>query len=66
MKHKNVKLSPRLQRVWHAIASGKPGKQAAEELGLTYASFRTYTRELYLKLGVHSQVEAVNRLTGRP
>lgn len=65
MKHSTFNaLAPRLRSVVAAIATGRPAKQLAGELGISYASFCTYRKMAYAQLGVHSAVEAANAVTG--
>jgi DNA-binding NarL/FixJ family response regulator len=63
-KTQAVELSPRLREVLAGIASGRPHKQVADEMGLTYATFQTYRKRLYVSLGIHSEVEATRMAVG--
>lgn len=51
-------VSPRLRQVWLGIASGKPHKQVASEMGISDSSFATYRKILYKRIHAHSKVEA--------
>lgn len=64
-RRRSTALPPRLRRVVEAIATGRPAKQLAGELGLSYHSFDTYRKEAYAQLGIHSAVEAANLVNGR-
>lgn len=52
-------LTARQREVLVGIASGKAHKQVASALGITYQTLCTHRRELYRRLGIHSQTEAV-------
>lgn len=41
---------------------GRTPKEAAEELGVTIHTVRTYLKRLYIKLGVKSQAMLVRKL----
>lgn len=43
------------------IAAGKSYKEAAEQMGITLSTVQSYIRNLYRKLDVHSQLQAVSR-----
>lgn len=43
------------------IAAGKSYKEAAEQMGVTLSTVQSYIRNLYRKLDVHSQMQAVSR-----
>ena len=43
------------------IAAGKSYREAAEHMGVTLSTIQSYIRNLYRKLGAHSQVQAVSR-----
>jgi LuxR family maltose regulon positive regulatory protein len=43
------------------IAAGLSNKEIADELFLTVGTVKSYTHQLYGKLGVHRRTEAVDR-----
>lgn len=51
-------LSARQREVWALIAEGLPTKAIARRLGIAEGSVRIHTRELYLKIGVQSRLQA--------
>ena len=57
-------LTPQENRLLCALTQGATVKEAATTIGVTYASARTYLRRMYVKLGVHSRMEAVRRFLG--
>jgi DNA-binding NarL/FixJ family response regulator len=59
---KPIKLPPRLLKVVQGIATGKPHKQVAVDLGISYNTLRSYRQEAYKLLGVNSEIEAVNAI----
>lgn len=40
------------------IASGRPLRQVADEMGISIQTFTTHRREVYRKLNVHTAVQA--------
>lgn len=58
---KKAELSPRLQDVLSLLQEGKPRKEVAERLGISLHTVHGYARDLYRRLGVHSQAELVYR-----
>jgi DNA-binding NarL/FixJ family response regulator len=51
------RLAPRLRQLASLVANGRSDKEIALEMGITVASTRTYVRELYRQLAVHSRAE---------
>lgn len=56
------KLSHRELDAIKAIMDGTPVKAACEKLNIRFNTFRAYLKSAYKKLGVHSNIEAVNKL----
>jgi len=54
-------LSPREKEVLLLMVQGKSAKMIASHTGLTFATIRSYIKNIYDKLHVHSQTEAVSR-----
>ena len=54
-------LSPREQMVLDSLAKGSTYKQAADQLGISITTIRSYLRRIYEKLHVQSRSEAVAR-----
>jgi DNA-binding CsgD family transcriptional regulator len=57
-------LTPRERDVVGRLLSGASTRQIAENTGLTIATVNTYLKRIFAKLGVHSRVELVARVTG--
>jgi DNA-binding CsgD family transcriptional regulator len=57
-------LTPRERDVVGRLLSGASTRQIAESTGLTVATVNTYLKRIFAKLGVHSRVELVARVTG--
>ncbi|MBL9102733.1 MAG: response regulator transcription factor [Myxococcales bacterium] len=53
-------LPPRLARVAGLVIDGLTDKQIAQRIGLTFSTVRTYVRQIYRRLGVHSRVGLVH------
>ena len=53
-------LSKREKDVLRQVAMGHDSTRIAEELGISWNTVRTHTRNLYAKLGVHSRQEAAD------
>ncbi|HKI86764.1 MAG TPA: LuxR C-terminal-related transcriptional regulator [Thermoanaerobaculia bacterium] len=53
-------LSDRELEILRLLASGKSSREAANELGIKYATVRNHVQNILRKLGVHSRVEAVS------
>lgn len=52
-------LTTRQRQVLAGIASGRPHKQIADEMGISYQTFCTHRKDVYKRLGIHSETEAV-------
>jgi two-component system nitrate/nitrite response regulator NarL len=52
-------LTAREREVLQWLVDGKTGKQLAVHLGVAYSTARTHVQNVLMKLGVHSQLEAV-------
>ncbi|MFK7989005.1 MAG: helix-turn-helix transcriptional regulator [Sandaracinaceae bacterium] len=57
-------LTPRERDVVGRLLSGASTRQIAKSTGLTVATVNTYLKRIFAKLGVHSRVELVARITG--
>jgi DNA-binding CsgD family transcriptional regulator len=57
-------LTPRERDVVGRLLSGASTRQIADNTGLTVATVNTYLKRIFAKLGVHSRVELVARVTG--
>lgn len=57
---KEDKLTPRQREVMVLVASGYTQKEIGEELGIGSETVKRHLRDVYLKLGVHNKVEAIN------
>ncbi len=57
-------LTPRERDVVGRLLSGASTRQIAESTGRTDATVNTYLTRIFAKLGVHSRVELVARVTG--
>ncbi len=57
-------LTPRERDVVGRLLSGASTRQIAQSTGLTVATVNTYLKRIFAKLGVHSRVELVARVTG--
>jgi DNA-binding CsgD family transcriptional regulator len=55
------RLAPRERDVLRLMLRGLDNRQIAAELGLTYATVRSYARSLIKKLGARSRLQAVAR-----
>lgn len=55
-----IKLTAREQQILRLMSLGMDGRSIARELHLSQHTTRGYTKSLYRKLNVHSQLEAVN------
>lgn len=58
-RHPDYGLTPRELDVLRQMVQGKHDTAIAVELGVTTRSLRTYLRNIYDKLGVHSRVQAM-------
>lgn len=57
---KNIYLPPRLAKIAQLVISGCTDKQIAVHTGLSFSTVRTYVRQIYRRIGVHSRVELVH------
>ncbi|MFT4195854.1 MAG: LuxR C-terminal-related transcriptional regulator, partial [Ottowia sp.] len=57
-------LSLNEARLARLLATGRDLRSAAQELGITYASARTYRERVFDKTGVHRQAELVRLVLG--
>ena len=53
-------MPPRLAKIARLVVSGCTDKQIASQTGLSFSTVRTYVRQIYRRLDVHSRVELVN------
>jgi DNA-binding CsgD family transcriptional regulator len=53
-------LPPRLAKIARLVISGCTDKQIANRTGLSFSTVRTYVRQIYRRIGVHSRVELVH------
>lgn len=59
------KLSKREMEILETMASGKPHKEIADELGISPQTVRKHVFRIYEKLHVSNRVEAINKFYGR-
>jgi len=52
-------LTPREKEVLRRIAAGQHTRQMADEMNVAISTLRTYVKNVFTKLGVHSRLEAV-------
>jgi DNA-binding CsgD family transcriptional regulator len=57
-------LPPRLAKVAGLVIDGLTDKRIAQRLGLTFSTVRTYVRQIYRRVGVHSRVGLVHAARG--
>ncbi len=65
INEEKARLSPREQMVLESMANGLSYKQAADQLGISIDTIRTYVRRIYEKLHVQSRTEAVAKYLQR-
>jgi len=53
------RLTPREREVLRLMAEGKPSREIAANMGISYTTVRTHIRSLGSKLAVHSKLEAI-------
>lgn len=58
-------IPPRLARIARLVIAGCTDKQIATQTGLTFSTVRTYVRQIYRRLNVHTRVELVNTSLAR-
>lgn len=54
-------LSDREMEILKWVAKGLSGNEIADKAGISYGTVRKHMENIYLKLGVHNKVEAINR-----
>jgi DNA-binding CsgD family transcriptional regulator len=54
-----AKLTDREKECLRGLASGRPRKQIASEMGIHPQTFSKHLASVYAKLGINSEVEAV-------
>jgi DNA-binding NarL/FixJ family response regulator len=59
------RLSKREREILEMMASGKPHKDIADELGISPQTVRKHVFNIYEKLHVSNRVEAINKYFGR-
>lgn len=57
-------LTPRERDVVGRLVSGASTREISEATGLTISTVNTYMKRIFAKLGVHSRVELLARVTG--
>ncbi len=65
ISEEKARLSPREQMVLESMANGLTYKQAADRLGISIDTIRTYVHRIYEKLHVQSRTEAVAKYMRR-
>jgi DNA-binding CsgD family transcriptional regulator len=60
----NTPLTPRERDVVGRLVSGASTREISEATGLTISTVNTYMKRIFAKLGVHSRVELLARVTG--
>ncbi len=58
-------IPPRLARIARLVIAGCTDRQIATQTGLTFSTVRTYVRQIYRHLNVHTRVELVNTSLAR-
>ncbi|MBL9100878.1 MAG: response regulator transcription factor [Myxococcales bacterium] len=53
-------LPPRVGKIARLVIDGLTDKQIAQRVGLTFSTVRTYVRQIYRRVGVHSRVGLVH------
>jgi len=53
-------LPPRLAKIANLVIEGLTDKQISKRIGLTFSTVRTYVRQIYRRMGVHSRVGLVH------
>ena len=59
-----LRLSPREKEVLHLLAKGHVNKEIADKLSLSVDTIRSYLKNIYEKMHVHSRAEAVAKYMG--
>lgn len=60
----NTPLTPRERDVVGRLVSGSSTREISDATGLTISTVNTYMKRIFAKLGVHSRVELLARVTG--
>lgn len=63
MQSEQAKLSPRQQEICALVIAGRSSKQIGAELGISYRTVQAHRDAIYHKIGVHSAIELVAKLT---
>ena len=58
------RLSPREKEVFQLLALGKSAADIERELYIANGTFKSHTRRIYQKLGIHSRAELDDMLRG--
>ena len=58
-------LPPRLAKIAALVIDGLTDKQISQRIGLTFSTVRTYVRQIYRRMGVHSRVGLVHASRAR-
>jgi DNA-binding NarL/FixJ family response regulator len=58
-------LTARQREVMVLLTSGYSRKEIAKEMGVTEETIKSHLQSVYLKLGVHRQIEAINAFIER-
>jgi two-component system, NarL family, response regulator DevR len=53
------RLTSRQREILELLSDGKQPREVAEELGMSWATFRTHMQNILTRLGAHSKLEAV-------
>lgn len=53
-------LTARQRDIMVLVASGYSNQEVADELGMGIQTVKTHLKDVYMRLGVHNRVEAVN------
>ena len=59
-------LPPRLAKIAALVIDGLTDKQISQRVGLTFSTVRTYVRQIYRRMGVHSRVGLVHASRATP
>lgn len=54
-------LSEREMEILKLVANGLSGNEIADTVGISYGTVRKHMENIYIKLGVHNKIEAINR-----
>jgi DNA-binding CsgD family transcriptional regulator len=56
-----TRLSPQQRAVMRLVSEGMPNNEVAATLGIGIETVHSHLKMVFLKLGVHNRVQAVNR-----